>query len=198
VSGPVRVLYLYCHPLPESFHAAILAESLAGLKAAGHEVDLLDLYKEAFDPVLSAGARRDYHDTSKNRIGLENHIARLQKAEVLVLQFPTWTFGLPAMLKGYLDRMLMPGVAFDLTDPANVTPMLGHIRRIVGISTYGRPRWTALYVGDPPRKAITRYLPRLCGKGTKADYYGLYHMNVATDAQRKAFMAKVRAAMTAL
>ncbi len=194
----MRVLYLYCHPLPESFHAAILAESLAGLTAAGHEVDLLDFYKEGFDPVLSADARRDYHDTAKNRIGLEAHIERLHLADALVLQFPTWTFGLPAMLKGYLDRMMIPGVAFDLSDPANVKPMLGNIKKIAGISTYGRPRWTAFYVGDPPRKAVTRYLPRLCHKSARAQYYALYHMNVATESQRKAFMTKVRAAMTAL
>ena len=50
--GSMRVLYVYCHPLPESFHAAIRKEALAGLKAAGHEVDLLDLYAENFDPVL--------------------------------------------------------------------------------------------------------------------------------------------------
>ncbi len=100
----MRILYLYCHPLPESFHAAILKESLAGLAAAGHEVDLCDLYKEGFDPVLSEQGRRDYHDLDKNQIGLENHIERLRRAEALVVQFPTWTFGMPAMLKGYFDR----------------------------------------------------------------------------------------------
>lgn len=194
----MRVLYLYCHPLAESFHAAILRESLAGLAAARHEVDLLDFYKEGFDPVLSADARRDYHDTAKNRVGLEQHIARLHRADALVLQFPTWTFGLPAMLKGYLDRMMIPGVAFDLSDPANVKPLLGNIKKIAGISTYGRPRWTALYVGDPPRKAITRYLPRLCHKSARPQYYALYHMNVASEAQRTAFMTKVRNGMAAL
>ncbi len=49
----MRVLYVYCHPLPESFHAGIREAALAGLKAAGHEIDLLDLYAERFDPVLS-------------------------------------------------------------------------------------------------------------------------------------------------
>ena len=44
--------------------------------------------------------------------------------------FPTWCFGLPAMLKGYFDRLFMPGVAFDISDPANVKPMLTHIQRI--------------------------------------------------------------------
>lgn len=48
----MRILYIYCHPLPESFHAAIRARALDELEIAGHEVDLLDLYAEKFDPVL--------------------------------------------------------------------------------------------------------------------------------------------------
>src|SRR5919112_1306195 len=101
----MRVLYIYCHPLPESFHGALRARALAGLKAAGHEVDLLDLYEEGFNPVLSAEERRRYHDTSVNQQGLEDHVRRLHQAEALVLQFPVWIFGFPALLKGYFDRV---------------------------------------------------------------------------------------------
>ena len=194
----MRVLYIYCHPLAESFHAGILQEGLKGLAEAGHEVDLLDLYNEGFNPVLSAQDRRDYHDLAKNQLGLEGHVERLRRADALVIQFPTWTFGLPAMLKGYFDRLLMPGVAFDLSNPGNAKPMLMNIRSITGISTYGRPRWVAMYVGDPPRRTVTRYLPRLMHARCKVRYHALYHMNVADLDQRQAFMAHVRSEMTKL
>jgi NAD(P)H dehydrogenase (quinone) len=187
----MRVLYVYCHPLPESFHAAIRATALAALAEAGHEVDLLDLYAEEFDPVLSAEGRRLYHDTSRNRAGLESYVARLTSAEVLVVQFPTWSFGLPAMLKGFFDRLILPGVAFDISDPAHVKPLLLNIRRVVGIVTYGRPRYMALWMGDPPRKTIKRYVRWFTGGNARADYYALYHLNVATQAQRTAFIEKV-------
>ena len=193
----MRVLYLYCHPLPESFHAAIRAEALAGLAAAGHAVDLLDLYAEGFDPVLTADARRHYHDTARNQAGLETYVARLQAAEALVVQFPTWCFGAPALLKGFFDRLLMPGIAFDISDPENVRPALTNIRRIAGIVTYGRPRHMVWYMADPPRKLVTRYIRWLTG-GAKAQYHALYHMNVADDARRRRFMAEVRAAMATL
>jgi NAD(P)H dehydrogenase (quinone) len=192
----MRVLYLYCHPLPESFHAAIRAQALAGLRAASHEVDLLDLYAEGFDPVLSEGARRHYHDTTRNQNGLEIYIGRLRSADALVVQFPVWCFGMPAMLKGFLDRMIMPGVAFDISDPTRVKPMLGNIRRVAGIVTYGRPRWTAIAMGDPPRRIVKRYLRWFAARRARVDYHALYHMNVATDAQRAAFLEKVRGAMT--
>ncbi len=86
----MRVLYVYCHPLPESLHAALREAALAGLKAAGNEVDLLDLYAEGFDPVLSEDGRRHYHDVPENRTGLESYVARLTSAEAIVMQFPTW------------------------------------------------------------------------------------------------------------
>jgi len=191
----VRVLYVYCHPLPESFHAAIRSEALAGLKEAGHTVDLCDLYAEQFDPVMSAEERRDYHDVSKNQSRVSDYVRRLREADALVCQFPVWSFGPPAMLKGWMDRLLMPGVAFDLSNPNMAIPLLTNLKRVAGITTYGRPWWTAAFVGNPPKKYVTRYMPRFTDGKAKVDYYPLYHMNVATDEQRKAFMQKIRAAM---
>lgn len=194
----MRILYLYCHPLAESFHAAIRDAGVETLRAAGHEVDLCDLYAEGFEPILTAEMRRDYHDVTLNRKGIENYIERLHRAEALVVQFPTWCFGFPAMLKGFFDRLFSPGITFDLSDPANVKPMLGHIRQVVGISSYGRDRWRAFVVGDPPRKMITRYLRWFVSRRARIRYLALYHMNVATDAQRKAFMARVSAELRTL
>ena len=190
----MRVLYVYCHPLPESFHAGLRAEALAGLADAGHEVDLLDLYAEKFDPVLTEDGRRHYHDTGVNRLGLEGYVDRLHAAEALVVQFPTWTFGPPAMLKGFFDRLLMPGLGFDITDPSRVRPMLTRVKRIAGIVTYGRPRHMVWWMGDPPKKLVTRYIRWLTG-GARAEFHALYHMNVASDAQRGAFKGRIRRAM---
>lgn len=167
----------------------------SGLAAAQHEVDLLDLYAEKFDPVMSEAARRDYHDTSRNQAGLEGYVARLRAADALVVQFPVWSFGMPAMLKGYFDRMMMPGVGFDLSDPAHAKPMLGNLRRIAGIATYGRPWTRAFAVGDPPRKTVKRYLPWFANGHARVDYYALYHMNIASETKRAAFMEKVHVAM---
>ncbi|AXK81218.1 flavodoxin family protein [Pseudolabrys taiwanensis] len=194
----MRILYLYCHPLPESFHAGIRAKALAALKEAGHEVDLLDLYAEKFDPVLTEDGRRHYHDPDRNQNGLESYVARLTAADTLVVQFPTWCFGPPAMLKGFFDRMFMPGVAFDISDPAAVKPMLKNIKRIVGIVTYGRPRYMALWMGDPPRKIVRRYIRWFTGGKARTEYHALYHLNVATDGQRAAFMNKVTHALRTL
>ena len=191
----MHVLVLYCHPVETSYHAALHAEVLSNLKAAGHTVDDCDLYAEGFNPVLSREERIGYHDVPSNQLPLAPYVERLRKADAIVLCFPTWCFGLPAMLKGFFDRVFVPGVAFDMSDPKNVKPALTHIQRISAVVTYGRPRWMAMYMGDPPRKIVTRYLKRLTGNRARVDFHAYYHMNVATRPQLDRFRLRVGAAM---
>ena len=191
----MRVLVVYCHPVETSFAAALHQEVVRNLKAAGHEVDDCDLYAERFNPVMSREERLGYHDVPRNQEPLRGYVDRLQRAEAIVFCFPTWCFGLPAMLKGFFDRLLMPGVAFDISDPANVKPMLTNIKRISAVVTYGRPRWMAWYMGDPPRKMVTRYMRRLTAHQARVDYHAYYHMNVATEPALTAFKARVGQAM---
>lgn len=194
----MRVLVIFCHPVETSYNAALHQEVVAKLKQVGHEVDDCDLYAEGFNPVMSREERLGYHDVPANQLPLKSYVDRLMRAEALVFCFPTWCFGMPAMLKGYFDRLLMPGVAFDLSDPHNVKPALTHIKRISAVVTYGRPRWTAWLMGDPPRKSITRYLRLLTGGKAKTDYYACYHMNVATPPRLEAFKTRVGTAMARL
>jgi putative NADPH-quinone reductase len=189
----MRVLVLYAHPLEDSFAAAIHAEVLAGLREAGHEVDDCDLYAERFDPVLSAEDRLHYHDETRNRAPVADYVTRLQRAEALVLCYPVWCFNLPAILKGWCDRVLLPGVSFRLENGV-AKPNLTNIRAILGVCTYGRPWWTGLLVGDPAKKMVTRYLRLLTGWRARTRYLALRDMNRATLAQREAFLARARAA----
>jgi putative NADPH-quinone reductase len=191
----MRVLYLYCHPLEDSLHGAIRARAMAGLSAAGHATDLLDLYVERFDPVLSAEERRHYHDPERNRAGIGPYLGRLAAAEALVVQFPTWCYGPPAMLKGFFDRVFVPGIAFDLTDPARVRPLLTPIRRITGIVTYGRDRLAALWMGDPPRRFVRRYLRWFAAPRAEIAYLALYGLNTAGADRRAAFLDRVQRRM---
>lgn len=191
----MRVLVLYSHPVETSYNAALHRQIVESLIGAGHEVDDCDLYAEGFDPVLSREERLGYHDVPSNRRSVQVHVDRLLRAEALVLCFPTWCFGLPAMLKGYCDRVFMPGVAFDMSDPKHVKPSLTHLRRIAAVVTYGRPRWVAWWMGDPPRKIVTRYLRKLTGGTARVDYHACYHMNVATRPELDRFKERVGLAM---
>lgn len=191
----MRVLVIRAHPLDDSFNAALHARTLAGLARAGHEVDAVDLYAEDFDPRLSAPDRAQYHDPAAPLPSdLVPYVERLRRAEALVLVFPVWCFGVPAILKGFFDRVLRPGVAFELVD-SRVAPKLQHIRKLAAVTTYGRPRWMIWYVGDLPKRQITRYLRWFCHPRAKAEYLAHYHMNASTPVSRAAFLDRVERRM---
>jgi putative NADPH-quinone reductase len=153
------VLLVYCQPRADSFCAALRDAAAAALGAAGHAVEVRDLYAEGFEPALSPKERGGYYDEAANRRGrIEDHAAALRRAEALFLVYPTWWFGPPAMLKGWLDRVWLPGVAFRLGGPGVLRPLLTNIRRIGVVTTYGSPRWLLWLVGWPDRRLVGRGL----------------------------------------
>jgi putative NADPH-quinone reductase len=188
-----RALVLFAHPCPESFSAALHHEVVDTLQGRGWEVDDCDLNREGFSPVLTEAERRGYHDTETNIEPVREYVERLHAAEALVMVFPVWNFGYPAILKGFLDRVFLPGVSFRLVD-GKVKPNLTNIRRLAAVTTYGGTRTRAMLVGDPPRKSFTRAVWHVC-RPRKTRYLALYDMNRATDGTRGAFLAKVRREM---
>jgi NAD(P)H dehydrogenase (quinone) len=190
----VRVLVIYCHPVAESFAAAAHAAVLQALEAGGHEVMDVDLYAEGFDPVMSRQDRLDYQNTARNIRPVRKYDDQLAAAEAIVLVYPAWWYGMPAMLKGYFDRVWLPGVAFDVTpDGCVLTERLQRIRRIVVVTTYGASWWMVrIALGDPARKLVSRAIRALCARGCRVDWYVHYDMDRATPRQLSRFLDRVR------
>lgn len=186
----MKVLVVYCHPRPESYAAALRDAVLAGLAKAGHATELIDLYAEGFTPALSADERERYHSEGENLEGIAEHVVRLRAADALVLVYPTWWYGMPAMLKGWFDRVWVPGVAFTLGSGA-IEPALTNIRRIAVVTTYGSPRWLLWIIGHPDRKLMGRGLRRLCAKGCTLEWLSQTRMDHVPRKTLAAFRDKV-------
>ncbi|SEO25116.1 Putative NADPH-quinone reductase (modulator of drug activity B) [Gemmobacter aquatilis] len=190
-----RALVLFAHPCAESFSASLHRAVVDSLTAKGWEVDDCDLNAEGFSPVLTEAERRGYHETDSNIAPVQGYVERLRAAQALVLVFPVWNFGFPAILKGFFDRVFLPGVSFRLEDGL-VKPNLTHIRKLAAVTTYGGTRWRAIGAGDPPRKIVTRAVWHVT-RPDKLRYLAQYDMNRATGAQRGAFLARVKSEMEA-
>jgi len=190
-----RALVLFAHPCPESYGAALHGRVVDRLGASGWQVDDCDLNAEGFQPVLSREERRGYHDAG-NTARVQGYVDRLRAAQALIMVFPVWNFGYPAILKGFLDRVFLPGVSFRLED-GHVKPNLTHIRRLVAVTTYGGTRLRALMAGDPPRRCVCRAVWHVC-RPERLRYLALYDMNRADDTRRRAFLARVGREMEAL
>ncbi len=192
----MKALVLFAHPCEESFGAALHGQIVTSLSDRGWDVDDCDLNAEGFQPVLTAEERRAYHDEPENCGPVQPYVDRLQAAEALIFSFPVWNFGYPAILKGFLDRVFLPGVSFKLVD-GKVKPNLTHIRKLAAVTTYGGTRWRAFGAGDPPRKHFTRAVWHVT-RPEKMRYLALYDMNRATGDQRAAFLSKVEQEMRTL
>lgn len=193
----MRVLLVHCHPRRDSFNAALCDTAATALESAGHVIERLDLYEEGFDPRLSAGERGAYYDEGAGRPDLAGHIAALRRAEALVLVYPTWWFGPPAMLKGWFDRVWLPGVAFALGGAKVLQPRLTNIRRIAVVTTYGSPRWLLWLVGWPDWRLFRFGIRPLCAPRCRLDWIALTGMDGATQPMRARFIERVRRRLSA-
>ena len=167
------------------------------LRARGHDVDDCDLNAENFDPVMSRQDRLDYFDVAINRRRVSPYVDRLLAAEALLFSFPVWNMGLPAILKGFVDKVFLPGVSFVLSEKGDYTTTLHNVKRLGVVCTYGGTRLQTFLQGDPPRRFMTRSMRLLCAPGTKCDYLALHDMDHATPERRRKFLDTVEKRLSA-
>lgn len=110
----MKVLTVLCHPRRASLTAALADRFRAGLSAAGHEGELADLYAERFDPLLLPPDEPDWNDQRKRYSdAVLAEQARIERHQAIALVFPVWWWSMPAMLKGWIDRVWNRGWAYD-------------------------------------------------------------------------------------
>ena len=191
-----RVFVLFAHPVRDSFSAALHQAVVETLAARDWEVDDCNLHAEDFQPILTEEERRNYHEEPGNIQPVIEYVNRLRRADAMILVFPVWIYGFPAILKGFFDRVCVPGVAFRLEN-GRVAPNLQNIRKLAAVTTYGGTRLRALGVFDPPRRIVTGAVRFYC-QPDKMRYLALYDMNRIGPNRREAFLARVKREMAAL
>jgi len=196
----MRALVVYCHPDPESFNAAICDLVCQRLTNAGAELRVLDLYARGFDGALSRAEWKGYLDSPANRAVVEEDAAALEWCDTLIFIYPTWWYGLPALLKGWLDRVMLPDVAFLMPDGVNKTirPGLTHITRLGVFTTCGASRWLTFLVGAPGKRTLLRGVRLLCARRCRTTFAAHYLMDSSTPDSRAAHLRRVDRALTKL
>lgn len=194
----MRVLVVHAHPVETSFNRALYNTALEALSGAGHEVDALDLYEEDFEAVMSREERLAYHDIPGNLTpAVKPYVDRVRAADAIVFIHPVWNYGYPAILKGFFDRIFLPGVSFVLVggngvDTGTLIPNLKNIKKVAFVTSYGGNRWRTWLMGDPPRSLARRWAWATFRTVLPPKYLALYDMNNVSEARRKAFIDKVK------
>ncbi|WP_415894868.1 NAD(P)H-dependent oxidoreductase [Neptuniibacter sp. PT34_22] len=191
----MKCLVVLTHPLKDSLCHHFCDETVKHLTEKGYEITLLNLYESDFEPALKEAERKSYYADQFDDSRLKIDIQQLQEAESLVLIFPTWWFGFPAMLKGWFDRVWAPGFAYDhAKDLGTIQPRLDNLKEVKVVTTLGSPWWVDLFIlRQPVKKVLKIALFGACTKGCKFQMLSFYKSEDASKDRVKAFVNKLKA-----
>ena len=190
---------VHSHPLTDSYNYALFRTIVDQLQHR-HQVVATDLYREHFSPVMTEAERRSYFQPPYAEEEVALLVRQLRQVDGIIFCFPHWWFSMPAMLKGYFDRVWAPGTAFEHDlDGGRIKPLLTNIKLFGVVTTYGSPWWlTRIVMQDPGRKVLFRALKPMCGPGVRSFYLAHYDMDRSTPASRQAFAERVRTKIAGL
>jgi NAD(P)H dehydrogenase (quinone) len=196
-----RPLVVIAAPPGDEYSTALAQAVLRGLSTNGRTVASIDLYTEGFRAAMSREERLAYETTEPILDPVvERYANMLRGADALVFVYPSWGCAQPAILKGWVERVLVPGVGFSIDPTTNrVVGGLGHIKRLVGVTTYPETHAQVLVIGDAGRRLTTRCLRMMSPRiGRSARWFSLYGRGAAEDAAAVAFLGRVEASMRTL
>jgi len=190
----MKIQVVYSHPLTDSFDHALFEAIVETLRGNGHDVVATDLYRDGFQPAMTEAERRSYMGNDYDLSAVADYAHTLKQVDGLILCFPHWWFTMPAVLKGWVDRVWGPGVAFTYDPEDNhLQPALHNIRLFGVVTSYGSPWWIVhLFAGNAGHKVLMRGMKPLCAKDVRSFYLAQYGMDGATAEQRHAFLERVR------
>jgi putative NADPH-quinone reductase len=186
----MRVMVTIDHPWPGGFNHAILARVVEILRAGGHEVDVLDLHREDFDPVLHVDELAVYAQGKHLDPKVGSYQKRIEQAQHLIYIFPVWWEVMPALLKGFFDKVFLPEWAFS---EANATPLLTHLTGATVITTMGAPQ--AIFTSVEP--VLCRGILGFCGV-QRTKWFNICDLPNSTLEQRAEYLDEIETYMRQL
>jgi putative NADPH-quinone reductase len=188
----MRVLVVFAHPTKDSFCGSIMKAIVQELNSLHHEVEILDLYANNFCPVMSLPEWRAYESPIAGELGeLQRYADQLHTAEGLIWIFPTWNYGLPAILKGYIDRIWRPNIAFRIDIKRKIIfDSFPNIKLFIVATTFGSNRIINAILGNPCKRllrSLRRHLPRNC----RYIWFAAYGLDKPSPRQLNRFLKKI-------
>ncbi len=193
----MKCLIVTSHPLSNSLCKLLTNQIISKLKVLGHEVITEDLYAQDFQAALTQKERESYYSKQYDLSNVSAYVNRLQQSDALVLVFPTWWFGFPAILKGWFDRVWVPGIAYDhANDLGPIKPRLDKLKKVLVVTTLGSPWWVdRLLMRQPVKRIVKTALLGTCTAKSRLTFLTLYKSEKLEMKQIKAFSNKVERAL---
>jgi putative NADPH-quinone reductase len=195
----MHCLVVKAHPLSESLCSFLTQRAVTTLQAAGHQVVLEDLYAERFDAALTPVERAEHYENPYPVDAVAAQAGRLVAAEAIVLVFPTWWFGFPAILKGWFDRVWCPGVAYEhAEDLGPLKPKLGNLRHTLAVTSLGAPWWVdRLVMRQPVKRVLKTGIVGVCAPQCRFEMLAIHKSEKLSKEQVERFAGRVEQALSA-
>ncbi len=185
----MKTLIVYDHPYRGSYCHAILEAVKNGLATSGQEIDVIDLHEDKFDPVMTGTdllAFTNHQIVDEKAYG---YAERLRQADHLVMIFPVWWELMPAMTKGFIDKVIFPGTVYKYTKSGmGMVPLLTGLKSTTVITTMNTPK--AMYrivYGNAIKKSLVQGTFKKCGfKNVEWINYGM--VKHSSDKKRKKWL----------
>lgn len=188
----MKTLIVYNHPYSGSFNHALLESVISGAKKAVHEVDVIDLDKDKFDPVMTAADLLAFRDHKMIDPQAKAYAKRLKEADHLVMVFPIWWELMPAMTKGFIDKVIFPGAAYEYTESGyGMKTLLPNLKSTTVITTMNTPKLVYRFMyGNAIKQALVKGTLKKTGmKNVK--WFNFTMVKSSTQAKREKWLAKV-------
>ncbi|MCC6287379.1 MAG: NAD(P)H-dependent oxidoreductase [Chitinophagaceae bacterium] len=195
----MRTAIIFNHPYEQSYCNAILQAVTNGLQKANHEIDLIHLDKDGFNPVMTAADLKAFKDKKPVDPKVIEYKERLNKADHLLFIFPVWWELMPALTKGFIDKVIFPGVAYDYAPKGyGMIPLFKNIKSVTVITTMNTAGIVyRLIFGNAIKKAImTGTFWKMGYKNRK--WISLNMVKFVSDKKRKKWLAKLENRFAAL
>jgi len=181
-----KIFLVYGHYNDQSFNASIKNTFIETAKEDGNQVDCVDLYKEKFNPVFSG---------EKPDSTVIDHQKRIEQSDIIVIIAPIWNFRMPAILEGWIDKVLSPPWAFSFKKlVGNYGYPKGNLKgkKAIIFCTYGSPRFAvATFFLNMPVRRLKRGIFYICGI-TDILYRRYFAVPFVSEEKRKQFLEDVK------
>ena len=195
----MKVTVVFNHPYEGSFCNAILESVKKGLQTAGHEIDVIHLDQDKFNPVMTKEDLLAFRNKKAIDPQSIDYIKRINEAEHLVFIFPIWWELMPALMKGFIDKVIFPGEWYDYTKSGyGMYPLQKNMKGITVITTMNTPKIMYKFIyGNTIKKAFLKGTLKKTGyKNTKWISFNM--VKASSTEKRNAWLQKIETKFSTL
>jgi len=188
--GTMKSLIIYAHPFEGSFCHAVKEKVIETLKENGKEFNLIDLNKDKFDPVMTAEDLKLYSKGGTTDPNVDRYLEMFAETDSLFIIFPVWWGVMPAILKGFFDKVFLPKRAYIYKKSGVLKPLFPEIKQAVIFNTLGGPKiYHNLMLSFPVKKVVANTTLKMIGvKKVKIVQFDM--MKKSTDESRAKWLEK--------